>query len=477
MTSIGQYAFLYCNTIRTVTIPNTVNFIGDNAFSECGSLRSVKIPNSVEEISTWAFSNCESLESIDIPNSVKIIGKFAFSNCTSLTGVTIPDSVTSLGDAVFYECDSLREVTIGNSVKRVGHGFFQECGSLETVTFGNSVTSIGPVVFADCYNLTKIVIPKSVTSIHDTAIDTDDCEYVTIYGYKGSYAEKYATKYGIPFYDLGYTPVVVPTEPQIPDEPVSTAKRGDSDGDGEVTVLDATRIQRLLAELCDIDGSSYTGKPLSAAQIIISDADNDGEVTIMDATAIQRYMAELPAFDGIGKPVDYVDSDAGYIRNFNNLISYINSNYDDIDSEGNKYISDVNYDSKGGLQRFYITATTSGKIEFFIYIDAKYDENSEFFVDFLTDFNTGFTIKPNVLFMCDYGGYDAVATVDARNYCDDTTLYFAKSSSGVALTSSENGLANNTMRLAFVCWDTLLYRRTGMELQDIGYKSYSYKAK
>ena len=72
--------------------------------------------------------------------------------------------------------------------------------------------------------------------------------------------------------------------------PNSTLTLGDVDGDSDVTIVDATCIQRHLAELAVI---SYNETA--------ADADGDGEVTIMDATAIQRFVAELPTHDGIGK--------------------------------------------------------------------------------------------------------------------------------------------------------------------------------
>ena len=67
------------------------------------------------------------------------------------------------------------------------------------------------------------------------------------------------------------------------DPPASGSLKGDADRDGEVTILDATRIQRWLADLADdseIDQKS-------------ADADSDGEVTILDATRIQRFLADL----------------------------------------------------------------------------------------------------------------------------------------------------------------------------------------
>ena len=67
---------------------------------------------------------------------------------------------------------------------------------------------------------------------------------------------------------------------------------GDVDGDGEVTIIDATYIQRVLADL-----------PVQAYNAAAADTDRDGEVTILDATNIQRYIAGLSAPAGIGKPM------------------------------------------------------------------------------------------------------------------------------------------------------------------------------
>ena len=50
-----------------------------------------------------------------------------------------------------------------------------------------------------CSSLKSITIPESVTSIGERAFDECKRENLTIKGYAGSYAEKYAKENGISF--------------------------------------------------------------------------------------------------------------------------------------------------------------------------------------------------------------------------------------------------------------------------------------
>ena len=114
MTSIGYSAFYRCTSLTNITIPNSVTSIGDYAFWYC-NLKNITIPNGVTSIGYSAFYRCTSLTNITIPNSVTSIGDFAFNECTSLTNIAIPDSVTSIGDHAFYKCDSLSVLCKSNS--------------------------------------------------------------------------------------------------------------------------------------------------------------------------------------------------------------------------------------------------------------------------------------------------------------------------------------------------------------------------
>ena len=89
MTSIGSYAFAYCTSLTSVTIPNSVTSIDGSTFDSCTSLASVTIPNSVTSIGSYAFNSCISLPSVTIPNSVTSIGGSAFESCILLASVTV----------------------------------------------------------------------------------------------------------------------------------------------------------------------------------------------------------------------------------------------------------------------------------------------------------------------------------------------------------------------------------------------------
>ena len=64
VTSIGNYAFKYCEYLSSVTIPENVTSIGENAFFYCSSLSSITIPASVTSICSYAFASCTALQKV-----------------------------------------------------------------------------------------------------------------------------------------------------------------------------------------------------------------------------------------------------------------------------------------------------------------------------------------------------------------------------------------------------------------------------
>ena len=104
-------------------------------------------------IGNFAFMGCYSLSSITIPDGMTSIGNFAFQSCYSLPSITIPDGMTSIGDNAFESCYLLPSITIPGSVTSIGDNAFQSCYSLSSVTIPDSVTSIGGNAFQSCYGI------------------------------------------------------------------------------------------------------------------------------------------------------------------------------------------------------------------------------------------------------------------------------------------------------------------------------------
>ena len=171
VTSIGGSAFFYCEWLHLTTIPNSIKNIGSFAFAYCKALTSITIPNSITTIEEGTFQGCQALTSVTIPNSVKSIGVSAFYYCTSLVSITIPNSVTSIGEFAFSMCLHLNSISIPNTITNIADYLFDNCRSLTSFIIPNSVTRIGEFAFVACDSLASITIPKSVTSIGDFAFD------------------------------------------------------------------------------------------------------------------------------------------------------------------------------------------------------------------------------------------------------------------------------------------------------------------
>ena len=202
VTKIGAYAFYYCLKLSSVSMTKSITSISGYTFSGCKNLTNISIPNSVTSIGEYSFWNCINLTNIKIPDKVTIIKYGAFCNCDNLTNVSMPKSITSIGVYTFSGCKNLTNISIPQNVKSIGDSTFWGCASLESVTIPNSVTSIEDYAFCNCEKLKSITIPYSVKSIGKYALGWYLGSYMsefTIYGLRGSAAEKYAKENNINF--------------------------------------------------------------------------------------------------------------------------------------------------------------------------------------------------------------------------------------------------------------------------------------
>lgn len=104
----NYYAPWMWKTVTQVKFEGNVTSIGNYAFLDCPNLTSITIPDSVVSIGEFAFCNCPNLENVVMPNdsnsSLKSIGADAFYQCKKLKSITIPSSVISIGRCAFDVC-------------------------------------------------------------------------------------------------------------------------------------------------------------------------------------------------------------------------------------------------------------------------------------------------------------------------------------------------------------------------------------
>ena len=177
VTSVGELAFVACNSLTNVVLSNTVKKIGVRAFKDCRKLTYINIPSNLHAIYESAFENCLSLQDIYLEEGLDIIGDKAFFRCRSLTSITVPRSVTIMGMVVFAFCDNLVRVNILAPLTELPDWTFYGCSVLNEVALPDEIKSVGDDAFYHCPDL---------STVHYTGEDFEIVEAAVKSGITGS---------------------------------------------------------------------------------------------------------------------------------------------------------------------------------------------------------------------------------------------------------------------------------------------------
>ena len=199
VTAIGDSAFMYYESLTSVTIPETVTTIGKDAFYGCLRMSSVTLPDSLTLIDEQAFRNTglismtipagyvsgyvcaenEYLKEVTFGNGVRTIGTFAFAGCTALESLEFSDNVGSIYQYAFWNCTGLKSISMGSGISSIGESAFGGCTGLEELyikdianwceisfySLHSNPISYAKTIYIDGERATSITIPSQVEDI------------------------------------------------------------------------------------------------------------------------------------------------------------------------------------------------------------------------------------------------------------------------------------------------------------------------
>ncbi len=157
--SIPQRKYYKQKTLTSFEIDDTIQSIGRLAFAESG-LKAIDIPNNVTTIEYGAFMNCDALSDVTIPDTVESIATRAFSGTAWLDEWLsgdkdgTEDDFLVVGDGILLAYRGKEEyVTIPDGVKQVGSEAFKGHTEIINVDVPKSVTRICAEAFRNCDSL------------------------------------------------------------------------------------------------------------------------------------------------------------------------------------------------------------------------------------------------------------------------------------------------------------------------------------
>ena len=197
---ICDHAFCGCESIYTITLPDTIKQIGDYAFLGCNNLESIVISEGIKSIGNYAFEGCINLLGITLPRSLERIGHNSFQGVKEIKSLTneyivkdnclynkdekhliyffqngqryleIPYGVETIEESAF-EKSCISKVILPSSLKKIEWGAFANCKNLIEVTVPESVKEIGSAAFYECTSLVSIKLPECLTVIEGQLFD------------------------------------------------------------------------------------------------------------------------------------------------------------------------------------------------------------------------------------------------------------------------------------------------------------------
>lgn len=199
ITKLGDRTFYaYKKVLKSITLPNTLEYIGASVFSDCTALTEIKLPNnSLRSLGNSAFGGCTGIKHFHIPGTVWSMHN-SFSGCTGIETITVDWMSTyyRAEDGILYNLDKSEilfvysldgtTLTIPKTARNIQSSALDLCTELERfeceegskyytaadgVLYAN--TSQGKMLVMAPKKLAgKLVVPDDVTIVRQNAFNS-----------------------------------------------------------------------------------------------------------------------------------------------------------------------------------------------------------------------------------------------------------------------------------------------------------------
>lgn len=200
ITVIKPLTFSSCASIKSITIPETVETIGTSAFTGA-SIEELVIPEGVTFIERSAFASNKALKSVTFPSTLGGVDYYAFEYSDNINYVNFNGTVgqwakigfaSETSNPVFFAKNlhingELLENAIIEDTTSIHAYTFIGCEALKNVYVGDGVKYIGEKAFKNCVNLETIDLPASLETSHHNSFW--GCSKINKVNYRGTIDE------------------------------------------------------------------------------------------------------------------------------------------------------------------------------------------------------------------------------------------------------------------------------------------------
>ncbi|KAH0794799.1 leucine-rich repeat domain-containing protein [Histomonas meleagridis] len=152
--AVYDNAFQYCKNLETVKFGKNLYSLGDYAFLGCILLSSVTIPDNVTSL-YGTFCGCNSLKEVNFGKLLKFGGE-AFESCI-FTNITLPSTIETLETYAFSHCNELETVILNAEIRFIEKYAFYNCENIMCVYYlGNSSPNVHDDAFYGSTFLRKV---------------------------------------------------------------------------------------------------------------------------------------------------------------------------------------------------------------------------------------------------------------------------------------------------------------------------------